>query len=279
MPPPSNREPGVDYVAADLGQAIDPSIFSGVSLVVHCAAETAGGKAAHDRNTVAATRNLLDASAANRVTRFLHISSIAVLKPGREVGGALDEQTPVDAGNLSRGPYVWAKAEAERDVLERGPALGLDIRVIRPGPLVDFDAYTPPGRLGRELGPVFVAIGPRNNRLSLCAVRTAAEVVRAGAADFDLLPPILNLVEPDAPTRDDLLQRWLRMRPDLGAMWVPGWVLAVLSPVAMLAQRILRPKATPVDVAAAFASERYDTTQARRVIDRARAMPLETVQA
>jgi nucleoside-diphosphate-sugar epimerase len=248
--------------------------------VVHCAAETAGGKQAHDRNTVAATRNLLDATAANGVRKFLHVSSIAVLKPGREVGSPLSEQSPLDAGNLGRGPYVWAKAEAEREVVQRAPELGLTARIVRPGPLVDFDAYTPPGRLGREIGPLFVAIGPRANRLSLCAVRTGAEVIRAAAEDFESMPPVLNLVEPVAPTRAELLDRWLQGRPDLASMWVPGWVLAVLSPIAVLAQRILRPGTTPIDIAAAFSSEQYDTSLAGQVIARARTTPRgETVHA
>jgi len=280
MPAASQREPGIEYVVADLSQPLDPGLFAGVSTVVHCAAETAGGKQAHDRNTVAATRNLLDAAAANGVRKFLHVSSIAVLKPGREVGSPLSEQSPLDAGNLGRGPYVWAKAEAERDVVQRAPELGLTVRIVRPGPLVDFDAYTPPGRLGREIGPLFVAIGPRANRLSLCAVRTGAEVIRAAAEDFESMPPVLNLVEPVAPTRAELLDRWLQGRPDLAAMWVPGWVLAVLSPIAVLAQRILRPGTTPIDVAAAFSSEQYDTSLAAQVIARARTAPRgETVHA
>ena len=270
VPPPSRRVPGVEYVAADLSAPLAPSAFTGVGTVVHCAAETAGGKEAHERNTIDATRNLLEASAGAGVKRFLHVSSIAVLKPGREVGGLVNEQTPVDAGNLARGPYVWAKAEAERSVSEKASALGIGVRIVRPGPLVDFDDYHPPGRLGRELGPVYLAIGPKSGELSLCAVRTAAEVIRAAVEDFDGMPPVLNLVEPKAPTRKDLLSLHLQRRPDLGSVWMPGWVLGALSPVATLAQRLLRPKAAPISIAAAFASERYDTTLAAQVIERAR---------
>jgi hypothetical protein len=175
----------------------------------------------------------------------------------------------VDLGNLARGPYVWAKAESEREVLEQGPALGLQVRVLRPGPLVDFDAYEPPGRLGRELGPIYLAVGPRAGRLSLCAVATAAQVIRTAVEDFDTLPPIVNLVEPEAPTRDELLSLWLQKRPDLTAVWLPAWVLSVMSPVAKLAQRIIMPRSTPIDLAAAFSSERYDAGVAAQVIRRA----------
>lgn len=269
VPPPSEREAGVEYVGADLGGAFDGAALSGVATVVHCAAETAGGKEAHERNSVQATKNLLRSAAKASVQRFIHISSIAVLKTSKEMGGPLNERTPVDAGNLSRGPYVWGKAESEREVVEQGAALGLKVRVIRPGPLVDFSDFQPPGRLGRELGPVYVAVGPRSGKLSLCDVGTAAKVIRSMVQDIEAAPAVVNLVEPTAPTREELLARWLKSRPDLKAIWLPSFVLSVLSPLLILLQRILLRGKTPIDIAAAFASERYDTTVAAQVVEKA----------
>jgi predicted dehydrogenase/nucleoside-diphosphate-sugar epimerase len=270
VPPPSAREAGVEYRAAELSQDLDAVLFEGVSTVVHCAAETAGGKEAQEKNTILATRNLLRHVAKSSVKRFVHVSSLAVLKTGKSVGRLLNELAPVDTGNLGRGPYVWGKAEAEREVREQGPTLGVGIRVIRPGPLVDFTAYEPPGRLGRELGRWFVAVGARSSRISLCDVHTAARVVRVMVEDFDSSPQVVNLIEPTAPTREELLSLWLKQRPDLKAIWVPSWVLAILSPVAVLFQRIIRPRSIPVDMAAAFFSERYDTTISASLIQRSR---------
>lgn len=269
IPPPSEREPGIEYVKADLGGEFDRDVVKGVDTIVHCAAETAGGKEAHERNSVTATKNLLHAASDASVRRFIHISSLAVLKTSKEMGKPLDEQTPVDVGNLARGPYVWGKAESERLVNELGPSLGLTVKIIRPGPLVDFANYEPPGRLGRELGPIYVAVGPKSSRLALCDVRTAAHVIRATVQDFDAAPPVLNLVEPTAPTREELLRRWLQKRPDLRAVWLPGFILSFLSPVLILLQRILLRGKTPVDIAAAFASERYETTLAQQMVERA----------
>jgi hypothetical protein len=140
------------------------------------------------------------------------------------------------------------------------------VRIIRPGPLVDYAAYHPPGRLGRELGPVFVAIGPKRGALSVCDVSTAARVVRSYLQDFDAAPPMLNLVEAPPPTRIELLERYRRDRQDLGAFWFPAWLLRVLSSPLKLLQRVVLRSKEPVDVAAAFASERYDTALAARVI-------------
>ncbi len=265
----SRRIPGVEYVAADLGRGVEPGLMQGIGVVVHAAAETAGGKAEHQRNSVDATRHLIEAAARAGVTRLIHISSIAVLKTSREVGHPLDESSPVDAGSLGRGPYVWGKAESEILAQRLGAELGVDVKVIRPGPLVDYTAYQPPGRLGRELGPMFVAIGPKSGSLSVCDVTTAARVIRSYLDDFSAAPPVLNLVEAPPPSRQELLSRYLADRRDLSAFVFPAVLLRTLSGPLKLLQRLALGAKQPIDVAAAFASERYKTALAAQVIGRA----------
>ncbi len=243
--------------------------MQGVEVVVHSAAETAGGKADHQRNSVDATRHLIESAARAGVKRIIHISSLAVLKTSREVGRALDEAAPVDAGSLARGPYVWGKAESELLARRLGKELQLQVKVIRPGPLVEYAAYHPPGRLGRELGPLFVAMGPKRGALSVCDVSTAARVIRSYLEDFDQAPEVLNLVEAPPPSRRELLARYLSDRPDLRAIWFPAFLLRALSGPLKLVQRIALGARQPIDVAAAFASERYQTDLAARTIARA----------
>ena len=199
----------------------------------------------------------------------MHVSSLAVLKTSREMGRALDEATPIDEASIKRGPYVWGKAESEVLAVRLGGELGIPVRVIRPGPLVDYTAYQPPGRLGRELGPTFVAIGPASGPLSVCDVTTAAKVVRSYLEDFEHAPPLLNMVEAPPPTRRELMDRFRRDRPDLRVVWFPAWLLRALSGPLKLAQRYAMGATEPLDVAAAFASERYVTDLAARVIDKA----------
>jgi len=264
------RVPGVEYVPADLARPLEPSVMADMGLVVHCAAETSGGKDDQKRNSIDATRHVLEAAKAAGVQRCIHVSSLGVLKTGREVGGPLDESTPVDAGNLRRGPYVWGKAESELLARQLGADLGLQVKVLRPGPLVDFTAFEPPGRLGRELGSVFVAIGGKRSPLSVCDVTTAAQVIRSYAEDFDAAPPLVNMVEAPAPTRRDLVARLRAVRPDLRIWWFPAWLLRLMSGPLKLVQRWLMHSSQPLDVYAAFASERYRTDLAARVIERAR---------
>lgn len=280
LPPFSRRVPGVDYAVADLARPLDPGLMQGVGFVAHCAAETAGGQEEHRRNSVAATEHVIEAAARAGVKGVVHVSSLAVLKTSREVGHPLDEAAPVDAGNLNRGPYVWGKAESEILAQRLAARHGLPLRVIRPGPLVDWTAFHPPGRLGRELGPLFVAIGPKRGPLSVCDVSTVARVIRSYLSDFDAAPPVLNLVEAPPPSRRDIVQRYRHERPDLKVFWFPAWLLRMLNGPARLAQRLLLGSQQPLDVAAAFASERYRTDLAARVIAEAdRSAPAAPVEA
>ena len=71
------RVAGVSYVSGDLARELDLSLLKDVQLVVHCAAETAGGKDDHQRNSIAATQNVLKAAAAAGVRNVIYVSSLA----------------------------------------------------------------------------------------------------------------------------------------------------------------------------------------------------------
>jgi nucleoside-diphosphate-sugar epimerase len=266
LPPYSRRVPGVDYAEGDLARGLDAALLKDVGYVVHAAAETSGGMDEHRRNSVEATRKLIEEAARAGVRGVVHVSSLAVLKSSREIGGEVDESTPVDVGNLKRGPYVWGKAQSEIVAQRTAAEQDVPLRIVRPGPLVDYAAFQPPGRLGREVGPWFVAIGPRGAPLSVCDVTTAACVVRSYIADFDRAPAVLNMVEAPPPTRRDLVDRYKRDKPDQGVLWIPAWMLRLASGPLKLVQRLVMGSREPVDVAAAFSSERYRTDLAARVI-------------
>ena len=271
--PFSLRIPGVKYFTADLadlGVNVPERLFQDVSTVVHCAAETIGGKEAHQRNTINATRNLLETMAKYGVKKFIHISSIAVLKTNRDNGGSIDENTDLDAKSEERGPYVWGKAEAEKLAGELSNRFGINYRIIRPGPLVDYNAFIAPGRLGREAGRMYIYIGSKNDRLSLCNVQTAAEVIHLYVASFDSMPPVLNLVEPDSPTRGELVSIVLKSRPDLKSFRIPSVLFWLISTALKGLQRVLHPKRKPLDIYAAFASEKYNAKLASSIIEKSK---------
>jgi predicted dehydrogenase/nucleoside-diphosphate-sugar epimerase len=270
IPPPSARIPGIEYVLADLSDEIPVKLLNGIDTIVHCAAETAGGKDAHERNTIGATRNIIEAAARAGVKKFIHISSIAVLKKSRKIGRPLDESTPIDLANEERGPYVWGKAQSERLATELSRGLGIHLRIIRPGPLIDFNDFEAPGRLGREVGSFFVAMGNRKSKLNICTVQTAAKVIHEYVENFDAVPSVLNLIEPNAPTRTELVTRLLSKRADLHVCWIPFAFLHIMSPILKILQYLIRPGRKPLDIRAAFASEKYNSDLAAKIIQEMR---------
>ncbi len=270
IPPYATRIPGVEYIQCDIGDDIPQDNFNDCGSIVHLAAETAGGQEEHQRNTINATENMINAANAAGIKQFVNISSVAVMKPSSQASGPLNESSPVDHDNIGRGPYVWGKAKAERIVENLGKEYGIEVRTIRLGPLVDYKNYTPPGRLGREVGTLFVAMGSKKSKLSLCDVSTASHVIRHYLEDFTRAPAVLNLVEPEAPTRKMLLDKLLEDRKELSTFWMPNFLLKFLSLMLKLVLKIMKLGGKPLDLYAAFAAERYDASLAGQIIGKAK---------
>lgn len=266
IPQYSNQLPGVEYSSGDLYKKVPEAALSDVTVIVHCAAETIGGKKEHQRNIVKATRNILKGAALKGIKKIIHISSIEVLELDGKSDGLRDEAGLLNTDSLERDPYVGGKAEAERLTLELGGQLGLDIKIIRLGPLIDFSSFRAPGLLGREVGPLFVAFGCRKSKPSLCDTCTAARVIGHYIDKFEEAPSILNLVEPHALTRAELVTMLKKHRPDLKSIWLPMGILKALSRVLAILQRILFPQRQPVNLPSFFSNEGYDTELAAEII-------------
>ena len=86
------------------------------------------------------------------------------------------------------------------------------------------------------------------------------------------------MVEAPAPTRSELMERFKSDRPDLRVFWFPAWLLRTLSAPLKLIQRVAMGSKEPVDVAAAFASERYVTDLVAKVIARAELVASSSAQ-
>jgi len=259
-PPNWEQMPGVEYVAGDLGNASLPAgALDNVDTVIHCAAETAGGWAEHQRNSLDATERVMRAAAAAGARRFIHTSSLAVLAEAKG-GATLDESSPVDPQSKARGPYVWGKLESEVLAAKLATELGLEFRLVRPGPLVDWRSYDPPGRLGKRVGNIYVAVGSKKDQLAVIDVATAGRTLAWMSQHIEQAPAVLNLIAPTIPTRRELVERLRRTNPDLTVVWMPTPVLGALSLFALALQKLLRPGKPATNVAKVFASQPYDTS-------------------
>jgi predicted dehydrogenase/nucleoside-diphosphate-sugar epimerase len=256
-PPSWDRLPEVDYVQADLAQGLSDGTLRGIETVIHCAAETTGGWYAHERNSVGATEKLLTAAANEGVRNVVYISSIAVLTGA----DPLTETSPLLAGKEA-GPYAWGKAQAERRARELGEELGIKVSILRPGALVDWRQLDPPGKLGRRLGNVFVAVGGRKDTLGVVDVQDVARVALWTALNGDAAPRTLNVVDPALPTKLHLVEHLRQANPGLRVVWLPRSILWPLSWMAIGLQRVLRPGSPAINLTEVFARRAYDPAAA-----------------
>jgi predicted dehydrogenase/nucleoside-diphosphate-sugar epimerase len=250
--------PGAEYAACDLAGPLGEDILCDADVVVHCAAETAGSWKEHERNSIGATEHLLRAAARAGIKRFVQVSSVAVLVTPRS--GIIREDSPLEL-ERRMGPYVWGKALSEARALELGKELGVEVKIVRPGAIVDFRELDPPGRLGKRVGNVFVAVGRRNEPFGVVDLEFAARSLAWIAARFDEAPAALNLFAPVLPTRADLARSLKIQNPDLKVLWLPRVVLLPMSWLAVLLQKALHPRKPALNVAAIFKHRHYDVTR------------------
>ena len=263
-PAPWAPLPDVDYRTADLSEGVEADLLNGIEAVVHCAAETSGGWEAHERNSTGATEQLLLAAADAGVRNVVFISSLAVLS-GPD---PLSESSPLETGKEA-GPYVWGKAESERLARELGDELDLPITVLRPGALVNRDEFDPPGKLGRRIGNLFIAVGSRRDVLGVADIADASRVAVWAALNPDAAPELLNIVDPELPTKGQLVQHLKRANPGLRVVWLPRVLLRPLSAIGVLLQKAFRPGRPAINVAKVFAKRAYDTQTVRHVWEEA----------
>lgn len=256
-----HRVEGVDYVTGDLATGLDATALDGVSTVVHCAAATSGGWTEHQAASIDATRHLLDGMAAADCRRLVHVSSIAVVDEPR---GEISESSPYVEDPRGSGPYVWGKLESERLVRQRAKELEMDVSVVRPGAIIDYDDFDPPGRLGKRLGNMFVAVGSRKEEMGVVDLEFCARAI-AHLAETESFPEVVHLLEPDLPTRGALVERLRTRNPGIRVFWLPRWAIGPLGLLALGLQKVLRPGGTAIDVAAVFGHRRYDTEVARKL--------------
>jgi hypothetical protein len=149
---------------------------------------------------------------------------------------------------------------------------------VRPSALVDYRFFDPPGLLGRRLGNIFVAVGIPSHKLGVVDVVFSGQTLAWMVRHFDEAPMVLNLFEPELPTKRELLTRLRSMNPDLTVVWLYPVVLLPLSWFAFALQKALRPRSPALSIAKMFARLQYDTSLIRRLAPSIRAEVAETLQ-
>jgi predicted dehydrogenase len=187
LPAVWDRQPEVEYRAADLAYGLDAKELHGVDTIIHCAAETAGSWDEHQRNCLDATEHLLRAASEAGVRRIVHVSSLSVMAMP-VAGRAITEASPLHTNGRDVGPYAWGKLESERRLVEQATRYGIEVRIVRPGALVDYREFDPPGLLGKRVGNIYVAIGSRTEPLGVVDVAFSGRTIAWIARYFERVP-------------------------------------------------------------------------------------------
>jgi nucleoside-diphosphate-sugar epimerase len=251
-----DRRSGVTYLSADLATQMTPEMLAGYAAVVHTAAETAGSWDEHERNSIQATKQLTESAESAGVRHFIHVSSVAVLEADSD--GVTRDGSRLLQESRTFGPYVWGKLESERFVVSRMHAGELKIKVIRPGPLVDLSRLDPPGRLGKRIGNVFVAIGSANDPIYVTPLGLVASRIADALENWESTPDVENILESPPITRGDLIAILKRLNPSLSVLRIPFSFLRVASVLLRMSQKVARPGRKPIDVYQPFRSVPYE---------------------
>ena len=217
-----------EWAKADLGAEAPASLFEGADIVIHAAAETAGGREAHQRNSVDATRHVLEGMQAAGARRLIHVSSIVTLALPKDEREPQTESTPLSPHPEFLGPYTWGKTVSERIVIEEASSYGVTAKVVRPGAIIDWAQPEVPGLVGKRLfGRWHLGLGRPEDPFGIYDVEEAGELLAWMAERFDAAPAILNVNDDRYTTRAAVLDG-LRARGWDGRMiWVPIRLLAV----------------------------------------------------
>jgi predicted dehydrogenase len=256
-----------EWIAADLAVGLPAEVLAGAEVVVHAAAETSGGYDAHRRNTVDATRNLIQAMANAGVGRLVHVSSLSVLRPPRTPWEVQDEATPLADDARPLGAYTWGKCEAEKVVRAEAERLGVDVRIVRPGALVDWARAELPGLVGRRLfGRWHLGFGRPGMPVAVCEVGEAGAVIAWCAACFETAPAVLNLMDEGVPTRSELLRRFRHWGWSGRMLWVPISALAFAVGAARLVSALAHGRwPAPLSLWSILRARRYDVARSSLV--------------
>ena len=257
-----------EWRRADLAAEIPADVLAGAAVVVHAAAETAGGFEAHERNTVGATRQLLRAMAAAELRRLVYVSTISVLRPPRLFWERQTERTPVADHPERLGAYTWGKCAAELLVAAAVSRQEIQARIIRPAALVDWRHIEVPGLLGRRLfGAWHLGLGRPGLPFAVCEVQRAGAVVAWCAERFTDAPAIVNLLDPAVRTRGQLLDLFRQHGWRGRALWVPISLLAGALSLAGFVGRLWRRAPGPrVAAWSVLRPRRYDGAVAAGVL-------------
>ena len=229
---------GVEEVSGDLRlRHTLPDAVRGVDAVVHLAACVVGDDEAQFASTVVGSENLLDAMAAEGVSRLVHCSSFSVYD-WSHAPRMFDESAPLERNLYQRDGYAIAKAWQERLVRRYAEKHGWQLTVLRPG-FIWGAGNEQIAAIGHSFGTFHVVFGGRRS-LPITYVENCAECFALALESPAGIGATFNIVDDEQPSA----WRYMgRCRRELGLgghrLYVPYWCGLTLARLAAVASRTI----------------------------------------
>jgi nucleoside-diphosphate-sugar epimerase len=264
----SRQYPGatVEFCVGNLKYRGDAArAVEGVQLIFHLAAGTKGPAADLFLDSVAASRNVLDAATGLNPMRIVLVSSFAVYGfAGLRRGAKVTERTLLEPHPEWRDHYSHTKRRQEQLFWEYQRRNGFDLVVLRPGVI-----YGPGGghfsnRVGLTLGNLQLNFGGRN-LLPLTYVENCAEAVVVAGTHPDTAGQVYNVHDDNLPTCREYVRAYKKSVRDIKSISVPYFALRLLSRILAkyhtYSKGQLPAILTPYKVASVWRGSRFDNSK------------------
>ena len=222
---------GIEYYVGTLISRESPvRAVQGVDTIYHLAASLGGAPADMFLNTVVTTKYLMEAVISeNPDVKIIHISSFSVYGVADLPAGAtITEQTPLEKHPEKRDPYAFVKWHQEKLLLDYQEQHGFPLIILRPGVIYGPHGGAISGRVGLQLGGIFLHLGG-NNILPLSYVDNCAEAIVLCATQKSAGVSVFNVHDDNLPTSREYLGIYKRQVKKICSIPVPYFALQFIS--------------------------------------------------
>ena len=212
----------LEYCVANLRYPQDAARAAhGVQLVFHLAAGLKGAPADLFMDSLAASRNLLDALRNRKSLRIVLVSSFAVYGVSTLCRGALvNEDTPLEPHPEWRDNYSHAKLLQEQLFRTYQQRNCCDLVILRPGVIYGPGSGHFSDRVGLKIGGWQFHLGG-SNLLPLTYVQNCAEAVVVAGVHKNSAGKVFNIHDDDLPTSREYLSAYKKNVKNIRSIPVP----------------------------------------------------------
>ncbi len=265
------RNDRVEVFLGNLGSREDVErAVEGTSEVFHLGATVEGWAEEFQCATNLGTQHIVDAVLCHQVPKLIYMSSLSVIHAAAaRAGSKITENWPLEPYPESRGLYSQTKLEAERIVSDAVRDRTLRAIILRPGEVIGPDRPFLSGAAAIEAGKRLVILGNGRATLPVIWVEDLVDAIMA-AADSDRFDgAVLNLVDPEPLTQDDVAKYYLAATGKRKS--IVHFPLSLLYCAAFGADRLFRllgrnAPITPYRLRSAIGRREFDCTAAAETL-------------